>query len=233
MTWILSLSGQKGGSGRTTIAESLCAYWLEKGRKVLLVDCDPQRTASTWVDVAVEHEQPAPTCVFMGANLWKPDQLPKLAPQFDIVIIDTPPRLADVQRAALMIADVALLPCGPSSHEAWAMAESIALVNEARIVRPELGAAVVLTRRSARTVLGREAREVLATCGLPLLSAELGYRTDFQECSSVGMGVSTYAPDGKAASELRQLAAEVELLARGRRVRASRAARAITATENR
>jgi len=234
MTTIYAMCGQKGGIGRTTIAVSLAAHWLEKGRKVLLVDSDPQRTASTWVEIAVEHNRPAPTSVYMGATLWKPDQLPKIAPQFDIVIIDTPPRLGDVQRAALMIADVALLPCGPSAHDCWAMAESVELINQARIVRPEIGAAIVLTRKVARTVVGREAREVLAESGLPVLGIELGYRIDYQEASAAGAGVTTHAPTSFAASELRQLAAELELLARGRKVRATRAARAaVAATERR
>jgi chromosome partitioning protein len=224
MTTIFALGNQKGGVGRSTLAVSLAAYWLERGRKVLLVDADEQATARTWVEVALEHERPAPTVIAMGVSMHRRDQLPRLAPAYDIVIIDTPARLGEVQGAAMLCADVVIVPCGPSAHECWAMAESVQLVDKARSLRPELEACIVITRRIARTTLGHEAREVLEKTGLPVLDAELGHRVDYQEASAAGRGVTSYAPQGEAASEVRSLAAELELFARGRKIRASKRA---------
>jgi chromosome partitioning protein len=208
-----AIAGQKGGVGKSTVALSLTAEWLARGRRVLLVDSDPQRTATTWGEVALEQGRPVPTLVGMGATMWQPDQLPRLAAGFDVVIVDTPPRLGDIQRAALMVADVVVLPCGPSAHDCWALAEGLELVHQAQTLRPNLLASVLLTRKVAGTVIGRDARNVLTGTGLPVLLSELGYRTDYQEASQAGQGASTYRPSSAAAAEIRALATELETFA--------------------
>jgi len=144
--------------------------------------------------------------------MHRPDQLPKVRAGFDAVFIDCPPRAGDVQRAALMIADVAVVPCGPSAADAWALAGTLELVAEAKALRPELLAVVLLTRVQGHTALGRGAREVLADSGLPVLRASLGYRVAYAEALAAGLGVTTYAPRDTAADEVRALVSELERL---------------------
>lgn len=206
---ILAFAGQKGGSGKTTVATSIAAEGVSRGLSVLLVDADPQQTASTWGAVAAEAGLSAPTVVAMGATMHKPGQLPKIAGQYDLVCIDCPPRHNDVQRSALMVADFAVLPCGPSAADAWALSASVELVTEARTVKSDLQAAVLITRKIARTALAKGARDVLTECGLPVLRTELGYRTAYQEAMAAGMGVTKYAASTLAAEEIRALFEEL------------------------
>ena len=211
---IVALIGQKGGSGKSTTAINLAAEWRRRRRKVLLVDADPQGSVRTWGELAARaDEQAAPTVIAMGAEMHRPGQLSALSSAYAITLIDAPPRHGEIQRAALMLADVALLPCGPTAMDAWALSESIALVGEARTLRPALNAAVLITRKIARTALGAGARDALADCGLPLLDVELGFRVAYQEAPAAGMGVTTYAPSSSAAEEIRDLADELEALA--------------------
>jgi chromosome partitioning protein len=202
---IVALAGQKGGVGKSTVAVCLASIAFERGRSVLLVDADPQGTARAWGEVAAERKWGAPSIVAMGATMHRPEQLPRLARSYDLVVIDCPPRSGDVQRSALMVADVALLPCGPGAAEAWALASSLELVREARVLRPGLRAAIVLTRKQGRTSLGQGARAVLEESGLPVFGAELGHRIDYQEALAAGQGVTGYAPRGEAAREVRAL----------------------------
>ncbi len=207
---ILALTGQKGGIGKSTTAVCLAALGVERGMRVLLVDADPQGTSRTWGEVANEAGLPTPTVVAMGATMHKPGQLPSIAQAYDLTVIDCPPRHGDIQRSALMIADVAILPCGPSAADAWALSGAIDVVNEARTLRESLKACILITRKQGRTALGKGARDVLEASGLPVLASELGYRIAYQESLAAGRGVTTFAPRDRAASELQSLFDELE-----------------------
>lgn len=206
---IVAIAGQKGGAGKSTTAVCLAMAAIERGYTALLVDADPQGTARTWGDVATEAGRKAPSVIAMGAQMHKADQLPRIATTFDWVIIDCPPRVANVQRSALMVANVVLLPCGPTAADAWGLAGSLELVGEAQIMRPDLIAAVLLTRVQSRTAIGKGARRVLSDAGSPVLRTELGYRVAYQECLAAGHGVTGYAPKDRSAQEVRDLFNEV------------------------
>jgi chromosome partitioning protein len=214
---IVAVAGQKGGVGKSTVAVCLADEAACRGLSVLLVDADPQGTARTWGEVAAENAQTfkrpsayvEPTVVAMGETMHRPDQLPRLAAGFAHVIVDLPPRQGAVQRSALMVADVALLPCGASAADAWALGSSLDMVREAQTIRPDLRAVVCLTRKQGRTTLGQGARDALAAGGLPILAAELGFRIAYQESLAAGVGVTRYAPKDAAAREVRALLDEL------------------------
>jgi len=215
---IIAFSGQKGGVGKSTAAISVAVEWQARGRRVLIVDADPQGTASTWAEVAVEASRQPPAVIAMGATMHRDGQLARVAAPFELVVIDCPPRHDAIQRSALMVADVAILPCGPSAADAWALASSIALIREAEAVRPELRAAVLLTRVQASTALSRGARAVLEAAGLPVLRTALGYRVAYAESLAAGQGPSTYAPGDTARLEVEKACDEIEAFALAREV---------------
>jgi chromosome partitioning protein len=214
---IVALTGQKGGVGKSTTAVCLAVAALERGQRVLLVDADPQGTTRTWGDVASERGRPVPTIVAMGAQMHKPGQLRDIAKGYDLTLIDCPPRHGEVHRAALMVADIAVLPCGPSAADAWAITASLETLNEARALREELLACVLITRKQGRTALGKGARTALEASGLPVLTSEIGYRIAFQEAIASGQGITSYATRDAGTTETFNLLDELEKMFHGKK----------------
>jgi cellulose biosynthesis protein BcsQ len=63
------------------------------------------------------------------------DQVPELAVQFDVLVIDGPSGLPEATRAMLLVAHLALVPCGRSASDARAVHEAIHLVRQVRNIR--------------------------------------------------------------------------------------------------
>jgi chromosome partitioning protein len=226
---IIALTGQKGGIGKSTTAVSLAVAALAKGRRVLLVDADPQGTVRTWGEVAGEAGHEAPTVMAMGATMHKPGQLSEVASAYDLTLIDCPPRHGEIARSALMVADIAIFPCGPTAADAWALTGGVEVFREAAAVRSALRGCILITRKQGRTALGKSARAVLETSGLPVLSTELGYRIAYQEALACGQGVTSYAPRDAASREITHLLEELEMFHHGQEARRGFAAQAAVA----
>lgn len=210
MTTTIALAGQKGGVGKSSISIHLAAHWHSKGLRVLLADCDAQASCITWAEVAAEHGHNVPPVIALGDNLRA--DLGRLGEGYDVVVLDLPGRIGKRQGAAMMVSDLVVLPSGPSTPDVWALAESAEIVNDARGIRPDLRACVVLNRRGNNTE-SRSARDALAAVGFPVLEASLGQRVAFSEALAAGLGVTAYAPRDAASSELVALANELSALA--------------------
>jgi chromosome partitioning protein len=108
-----------------------------------------------------------------------------------------------------MVADVAVLPCGPTGPEAWALTQSVELVQEAMEVRPEMKAFVLVTRKIVGSKIGSDAQSTFSEWGLPVLESELCMRVAYQEAVTGGELVTSYAEGQPAGDEVRALVNEL------------------------
>ena len=136
-------------------------------------------------------------------------ELPSLAKDYALVVIDVPPRHNEIQRSAILAADIVLFPCNGSATEAWALLASLKVVEEAKRVRADLDVRILLAKLKAATALGRGARDLLSRTGIPIMKTELRDRVVYQEAIGAGQGVTTYAPKSEAADEVRALVDEL------------------------
>ena len=203
----IALCGQKGGAGKTTTATNLAAELVTRGSRVLLVDADPQGSASWWVAKAREAKQPAPDLAHGDDSMHK--RLPALADRFDVIVIDCPGRLSSVVRSALAVSDIAILPCGSGALDGWAFVETVKQVREAQRLRPKLQAFALVAHVDMRRAIGRSVHEVIQQAKIQVLDAELIDRAEYEEAPWGGQGVTTWAPSSQAAEEVRALVDEV------------------------
>lgn len=206
---IVALLNQKGGVGKTTLALHLAGEWAHQGKRVIVIDADPQSSALDWSEQRPREGLPRAFGVNGLARDTLHREVPDLARNLDHVVIDGPPRVAALMRSALLAADIVLIPVQPSPFDGWASAETLTLLAEARIYRPALAARFVLNRCPARTVIARETAELLTHQEPPALAATIGQRVAFAYTARSGRLVSE-ATEGVAASrEIAALAAEV------------------------
>jgi chromosome partitioning protein len=210
---IISIINQKGGVGKTTLSLSVAAALAGRKMRVLLVDADPQGSALDWIAVRQEDQQG--DVPFAAVGLPKNIlhlELPKMAKDYDAVLIDGPPRIYEVARSAVMASDAVLIPVLPSQFDVWAAEETVKLLEQCAVYKPNLKAAFVINRKIANTAIGRDVAKALKQYPLPVLQTAVCQRVAFAE-SARGRTVLELDADSAASKEVQSLAKEVLTLA--------------------
>jgi chromosome partitioning protein len=200
---IVVVGGIKGGSGKTTIATHLAILCAHAGHDVVLIDADDQETATDFT--ILRHARRAGGAGYTSIQLTGPavrTETPRLAAQYDHLIIDTGGRDTTSQRAALTVADVLLVPFLPRSFDVWTLEKAAHLIEEMRLVNPTLRAYALLNRADPRGQDNLEAAAVLQdTSALHFLDTPLGARKAFSNAAAQGLAVTELTPPDRKASE--------------------------------
>lgn len=199
---VITVAQQKGGSGKTTLAINLAVEFSRQGKKIALLDTDPQGSLGRWF-LTRRDRLGDPGMDLSTASAWGVSyECEKLRRTHDVVIVDTPPKVDADLRPALREADLILVPVASSHVDLWATDGVLDLV-----ARENRRALVVLNRTKSGT---RLAEDVAAAAGAlaEVTAARLGQRVVFAETMGHGLAASE-AGKSPAAAEVSALAAEV------------------------
>lgn len=202
---ILSVAHIKGGVGKSLLAVNIAAVLAQRGRDVLVIDADEQGSGATFAEIRAEADpRPAAfaTIRLHGAAIRQ--QMKQLREKYDEVIIDTGGRDTGSLRAALTVADVALIPFQPRSVDLWAGPRIAALVAEARHINEALRACSFLNMADSQGHDNEDAFDALKTIdGVEPLALAIVRRKAFPNSFSNGLSVTEHTPrDPKAVDEL-------------------------------
>jgi chromosome partitioning protein len=136
-------------------------------------------------------------------------ELPALAINHDFVLIDGPPRVNELARAAIMASDIVIIPVQPSPYDVWAAKEIVDLLQEAKTFKENIKSAFVINRKITNTAIGRDVGEALAGYPLPVLKTSICQRVAFAESAAQGLTVLDTDPTGVASQEIQALVREI------------------------
>ncbi|MBF0145687.1 MAG: AAA family ATPase [Magnetococcales bacterium] len=205
---IISVMNQKGGCGKTTIAVNLAAVLKKGGLNTIVLDADPQLSASRWAKQGGEAFPLVvhPLDMTKGARKVKTD-IRELAETADMIVIDCPPELREPAMLASLLADVVLVPVTPSPLDIWAAEAATDLAHDARELNGNNKPIVILlpSKTNTHTVIAKDLSQTLATMEGQVAPVSIVQRVVLAECVIAGSTIDRYAPSSPALREMEAL----------------------------
>ena len=198
----LALLSQKGGSGKSTLAVHLAVIAQATGRRTVIIDLDPQRSAAGWWDTRTaetpELVETTPADLRGVLDAARADGVA-------LCVIDTRPSAGADAKAAATLADLVLIPTRPAIFDLKAIGATVDVVTSAKVP-----AFIVLNGTPASRGFGEasttaDARRALADYSIPVAPVVIGLRAALAHALIDGRAVNEFDPAAKAALEMTAL----------------------------
>jgi len=205
---IYAVVNTKGGVGKTTTAVHL-AVMLARTGATLLIDGDPQASAASWAAWRRDTDrQPHPTTIVLcGKAIFSEGR--SIAANYKHAVVDAGGRDSPGMRAAMLLADMAIIPIGTSNLDMAAMDDLLTIISDAKQFNEKLNVRVLMTRIDTRTKDTDEILTYLKGKGLHVLQSKVCERVAVRRAVGEGAIVQEFGKDVNAISEIEVFFEEV------------------------
>lgn len=209
---IITVSSSKGGAGKTTTLMCLADYWAQKGKKVALLDTDPNKSLSRW------YEKGSKKGYFAGIEFQQ--QLNDkeiiatardLIERSDILLIDVAGIASISLLKAAGIADLVVIPAQPSEDDFLEAINTRGIVREAEeLTKRTIPFRTVLTRAKKGTRVLDHTMTQLERLKFPVFKTVIFDRTVYAQSRFNGTTPIEQGREGDGVKEIAALAKEIE-----------------------
>ena len=213
MAQIIGIIQVKGGAGRSTIATNLAGMMAAK-KRVALIDCDmPQATSASWYSIRKANNKHGSLTIATAADHTQLiAEIERLNADHDIIIIDAPPRIAEITRVALILSNICIVPLGASLADIWATSDLLATIDLAKEHKPNVDVRILWNKFRPSTKSAKDlSLEVKEQLKLKELGTKLGYRVAYSDAFGEGLTVTEWT-DKTARDEMLMLGVELNHL---------------------
>jgi len=193
----IAFLSQKGGSGKTTLSVHTAVAATEAGERVVVIDTDPQKSATSWANVRT---QDAPIVATVATSELNDVMTAASNDAMTLLIVDAAPHAAPAASRIAQAVDLVVIPVRPTAFDLAAVGNAVEIIKAANA-----RAVFVLSACPFRSPEIAETRAVLAGYGLPVAPMEITDRRAYARAVASGRAVTEFESDGKAAAEVRAL----------------------------
>ncbi len=198
---VITFAQQKGGSGKTTLLVHLAHSWFLAGRKVAVIDLDPQQSLTRWLRLGALPE----ITEIESKNYRALADIRQASRDHDIVLVDCPGNASNLLEAAIRSSSLVLVPCQPSTMDVWATDAIVKMAAKERI-----HCAVVMNRVPARGSAAESAVRMLDAAKTEVLDARIGNRVAYASAFGKGHTALSMSGNSIAKQEIEALRNEIE-----------------------
>jgi chromosome partitioning protein len=196
--YTIAIVGQKGGTGKTTLAENLAVAAAKARHTVAVIDLDPQTTATNWHD---RREAETPTVVSCQVARLRFVLEEARKNGVEMVFLDGPAKNAEATLEAAKAAHIVLVPIQPVINDI----ETLPAIRDLLRIAGDKPAVVIVNNAPIQGSRHIHALEAAQEAGFMVCPVVLFRRAAVYDSPLPGLAVQEYEPRGKAAQEIAQL----------------------------
>ena len=210
-TKLIIVGGTKGGPGKSTVAQQVAAgLQLKRGKKVHIADIDIQQTTTSWCEERRNNKN-LDLIAFSYIENDIVKHLQSLNGRYEYIVVDAGGFDSEIQREAMLIADIVLLPLRPKRRDLKSLRDLDTVLESVKSSNPEVQIRAVLNQcPSLPSQVSRilSSKDIIESFGIKCVPTNIYTRNVYDDAEEAGRSIFEMKGkdrDKKAESEIEEL----------------------------